>query len=241
MPAPAPPPAPTPQRRPPRGREWIRTAGGLALWILGLLLLAATLGSVSRPAYSWIEAVLPLACSALCFVGGAALLRPHFDQLRRGPAETPRSDVTADVDERGPARPVADPSILAALETIPDDDFVDRSTELVEQWGDAEANLATVAAVLRFMEAHPDVEFGMPGALVHFVERFHRRGYEPLLLDSIARRPTAHTAWMLSRVINGAEDEPSRAAYVHALRAAAAHPSIDADTAAEIAMFLADA
>lgn len=208
------------------------------LWILGLLLLAATLGSVSRPAYSWIEAVLPLACSALCFVGGGALLRPHFDRFRRGPADTPRSDVPADADQRGPARPVADPAILAALETIPDDDFVDRSAELVERWGEAESNLATVAAVLHFMEAHPDVDFGTPGALVHFVERFHRRGYEPLLLDSIARCPTAHTAWMLNRVINGAEDERSRAAYVHALRAAAAHPSIEADTAAEITSFL---
>lgn len=226
---------------PPRnGRPWIRTAGGLALWALGLLFLAATLEKVSRPAYSSVEPVLSLACSALCFVGGAALLRPHFDRFRRGPADTPRSDAAANADERGPGRPVPDPAILEALGTIPDDDFVGRSAELVERWGDAEANLDTVAAVLHFMEAHPDLDFGTPGALVHFVERFHGHGYESLLLDSIARRPTAHTAWMLNRVINGAEDDASRTAYVHALRAAAAHPSIDADTAAEIAMFIED-
>lgn len=48
--------------------------------------------------------------------------------------------------------------------------------------------------------------FGMPGAILHFVERFYKNGYEKLLVESIERRPTLHTVWMLNRIINGSDN-----------------------------------
>lgn len=67
--------------------------------------------------------------------------------------------------------------------------------------------IEAVTPLLELMERHPMDDFGMPGAIVHFVERFYKNGYEKLLIESVKRRPTMHTVWMLNRVINGSENK----------------------------------
>ncbi len=57
------------------------------------------------------------------------------------------------------------------------------------------------------LESNPDEDFGMPGQIVHFLESFYKNGYEEKLLESLQRKPTSHTVWMLNRVINGSEGE----------------------------------
>jgi hypothetical protein len=79
------------------------------------------------------------------------------------------------------------------------DEFESRAYELRDAWEAAGADVETVEPILRFIEAHPKIDFGSPGPLVHFVERFYRKGYEAKLVDSFERQPTAHTAWMLNR------------------------------------------
>jgi hypothetical protein len=83
----------------------------------------------------------------------------------------------------------------------------------------------TVPVLLRFIEEHPDLDFGTPGPLVHFVERFYRRGYEAELLASLARSPTSHTLWMLNRIINGTREPDQRARLLRVLQSSAEHPS----------------
>lgn len=67
--------------------------------------------------------------------------------------------------------------------------------------------IEAVTPLLQLMERHPLDDFGMPGAIVHFVERFYKNGYEELLIESLKRRPTMHTVWMLNRVMNGSENK----------------------------------
>lgn len=67
--------------------------------------------------------------------------------------------------------------------------------------------IEAVAPLLQLIERHPLDDFGVPGAIVHFVERFYKKGYEELLIESIKRRPTMHTVWMLNRIINGSENK----------------------------------
>jgi hypothetical protein len=62
--------------------------------------------------------------------------------------------------------------------------------------------IEAVEPLLMLMERHPLVEFGMPGEIVHFVEAFYGNGYEDLLVQSVKRKPTIHTVWMLHRLIN---------------------------------------
>jgi len=64
-----------------------------------------------------------------------------------------------------------------------------------------------VEPMLRLIEANECVDFGAPGPLVHFVERFYRSGYEDKLVDSVRRSPTRHNLWMLNRMINAARAE----------------------------------
>ena len=74
-----------------------------------------------------------------------------------------------------------------------------------------------VEAILRLMEENPDIDYGMPGPTVHFVERFFMRGYETLLLESIQRIPTLHTLWMLNRIVNSPK-LADREKYIEALK-----------------------
>jgi hypothetical protein len=84
-----------------------------------------------------------------------------------------------------------------------------------------------VRAILELMESNPDFDFGRPGALVHYVEKYYRNGYEDELLASLARRPTQHTVWMLNRLINGSEGESKRR-YLRVLDGITLDRSLDA-------------
>ena len=100
------------------------------------------------------------------------------------------------------------------------DDFENGAIDLVETWKDRGEGLDGVHAILCFMEAHPDIDYGMPGSLVHFAERFHHKGYENELVQSLERRPTQHTAWMMNRLLNGTPPGADRDRYIATLRAA---------------------
>ena len=63
-----------------------------------------------------------------------------------------------------------------------------------------------VEPILEIIESNPNVDFGMPGDLVHFVEKFYKKGYEELLISSVKRHPTLHNIWMVHRCYNDVEN-----------------------------------
>ena len=65
-----------------------------------------------------------------------------------------------------------------------------------------EESLVYAEKILHFMEENPDVDYGMPGPVVHYLETLYGYGYEDLLYESVSRKPTVHTLWMLNRVLN---------------------------------------
>ena len=93
---------------------------------------------------------------------------------------------------------VGDDTFLAAC-----DDFV----EAVEERPNA---VDALPLIFRLFEAHPKVYFGDPGPLAHFAENFFQHGYEEQLYQSLRRRPTPHTVWLLNRIINGQEGDARR-------------------------------
>lgn len=103
---------------------------------------------------------------------------------------------------------------MSAMETIVNeiennigsDDFEYIMEENISKLEEQGAGIEAVEPLLKLMERHPLEDFGMPGAIVHFVERFYKNGYEQLLVDSIKRRPTLHTVWMLNRILNANEN-----------------------------------
>lgn len=58
---------------------------------------------------------------------------------------------------------------------IDSDDFEMIQEECVEEIERAALGLSAVEPLLKFMERHPLADFGVPGAIVHFVERFINR------------------------------------------------------------------
>lgn len=72
-----------------------------------------------------------------------------------------------------------------------------------------------VAPILEFISEHPEVDFGAPGELVHFVERFYHQGYEDLLMEVVGKKPTLHNIWMLHRCCN--DNDPNLVWQIQAL------------------------
>jgi hypothetical protein len=107
-------------------------------------------------------------------------------------------------------------------------DFYRASNELTARWSDAADAFDAVRPALAFMEEHASLEYGTPGPLVHFLETFYGKGYERELVESVRRRPVAHTVWMLHRVINGTKARAERRRLEDVLRAACEHPLADA-------------
>ena len=102
---------------------------------------------------------------------------------------------------------------------------------------DEDYSIDYVDAILRFMEKNPDLDYGMPGPAVRFVERFFMKGYETLLLESINRTPTVHTLWMLNRIINSPK-LAGRDKYLDALKGVAGREDISDDVRQEAISFL---
>lgn len=91
-------------------------------------------------------------------------------------------------------------------EQIDSDDFEEAQEKCLSQIDKEDWGISVVEPLLLFMERHPLSDFGMPGAIVHYVEQFYKKGYEDLLIASVTRRPTLHTVWMISRINNAVEN-----------------------------------
>jgi hypothetical protein len=96
-------------------------------------------------------------------------------------------------------------------------DFEYQQLILTDAWLSSGIGAESIEPILQFMETHPDLDFGIPGALVHFVERFCGKGYETKLVESVLRRPTGHTVWMVNRLINGTKAPEERSRYIDVL------------------------
>lgn len=140
---------------------------------------------------------------------------------------------------------MAKEEIASQLELLPKDEhFESHSRQLVQRWLAADIRSEAVEPVLRFMEEHPELDYGSPGPLVSFIERSfgaggtERRLYEEAVLESIQRLPTAHTVWLLNRIINVTEQPEVKGRYLEALAKAFENPKTDTFARGEIAEFL---
>ncbi len=88
-----------------------------------------------------------------------------------------------------------------------------------------------------FMENNPNIDYGMPGPIVHFMESYYKKGYEDELLKSVKRKPTQRTVWMLNRVLNDV-NLIGREKYIGVMEEAIKRTDVDLETKKEIKGFL---
>lgn len=93
-----------------------------------------------------------------------------------------------------------------------EDDFIDLQYEIVDKMEEDNIGFEAVNSILSLMEKNPLVEFGTPGPLTHFIEKFHNKeqnNYGNLLENSVKETPTVHTVWLLNRLLNGSDPKKS--------------------------------
>ena len=128
-------------------------------------------------------------------------------------------------------------SIIQKMEVGMQDneDFETVMMDCMEEIEEKYNQLDSVQPLLRLMERHPLTDFGSPGSIVHFVERFYKKGYEEELLLSLKRMPTLHTVWMLNRLINGTDQAE---VYLDLLKEISENASYDKEIREEALHFL---
>ncbi|MFT4086521.1 MAG: hypothetical protein QM658_05100 [Gordonia sp. (in: high G+C Gram-positive bacteria)] len=94
-----------------------------------------------------------------------------------------------------------------------------------------------IPEVFRWMEEHGHQDLGTPGAAVHYLE--DAEDYRPALEASWARKPIAHTAWMINRIANGQTDESGLRHWIDLLGQAQSHPLADDVCKQQAADFIA--
>lgn len=108
-----------------------------------------------------------------------------------------------------------DDMLVALHDAITEDQEFELADEIVDAMEAYPQPFDLVDPVLDFISKHPEVDFGSPGYLVHFVERFYHQGYEDLLMEVVGKKPTLHNIWMLHRCCN--DNDPNLVRQIQAL------------------------
>lgn len=117
-------------------------------------------------------------------------------------------------------------------------DFAAETEDLFAQLAPDAPNFPLVRVLLEFMEENPGLDYGSPGPLAHFVEKYFGRGFERELVESLERHATPPTTWMLNRLINGTKEPRERARLVDLMRAIERSRDTDAETRERAKRFL---
>ena len=108
--------------------------------------------------------------------------------------------------------------LVNELQKHTESDFFDLDTyEILDNYSLDKSSKSDFESLFLFFERNPNTEYGSPGSLVHFMEEYDCPNYEIALEESILRKPTAHTLWMLNRVIN-AKIEPEKSRLIDIMK-----------------------
>ena len=124
------------------------------------------------------------------------------------------------------------------VEAILEENFLETS-EILDEMYDNETGEECVEFLINFMSDNPNIDYGMPGPIVHFIEKYPIEYYLEFLLKAIAKKPNDTLLWMLNRITNVA-DNINREKYIDVFKKTAERKDIDAitkDTALEFYQF----
>lgn len=96
-----------------------------------------------------------------------------------------------------------------------DDEFLTLVDDLIESIPE-EIHLSFIPSIFKFFETHPLSECGMPGGLVHLVEKFYP-SYERILKNSLQKTPSYSSMLMVNRILNSNLSKNNRKEYTDIL------------------------
>jgi hypothetical protein len=101
---------------------------------------------------------------------------------------------------------------------------MDRLYELTDAALKLDDPKTIIPEMFRLMERLPGADLGSPGPLVHTLEAIP--GYEPYLAESMRRKPSSLSVWMVNRILNSYVSEDRRAFWLALLKRAAGDPEL---------------
>ena len=112
--------------------------------------------------------------------------------------------------------------------------FIYPAYDLTDELEQCEKPFDAVRPILELIESSPNIDFGGPGPLGSFMEKFYHEGYEEELVASLKRKPTEYTISLMFRIIAD-EENPNLSEYKHLLKTLDSTSEIDAFWLDEIA------
>lgn len=91
--------------------------------------------------------------------------------------------------------------------------FQDPAYEIMDEIEELSNAADFVEPILQLIERSPDIDFGGPGPIGSFLEKFYHNGYEELLIQSLQRERKNYTIFLLERLCND-ESNPKREEYI---------------------------
>ena len=110
---------------------------------------------------------------------------------------------------------------IEIIDTIDDSNISDLDAlceDIIELNNEGWDTAILMDPLFRILEKNSDFDFGMPGQIVHTLEKHYKKGLEEELFKSLNRKPTFYTLWMLNRIINGTSDTKEKESYMEMLR-----------------------
>lgn len=110
---------------------------------------------------------------------------------------------------------------IEIIDTIDDSNISDLDAlceDIIELNNEGWDTAILMDPLFRILEENSDFDFGMPGQIVHTLEKYYKKGLEEELFKSLNRKPTFYTLWMLNRIINGTSDAKEKEGYMEMLK-----------------------
>ena len=110
---------------------------------------------------------------------------------------------------------------IEIIDTIDDSNISDLDAlceDIIELNNEGWDTAILMDPLLRILEKNSDFDFGMPGQIVHALEKHYKKGLEEELFKSLNRKPTFYTLWMLNRILNGTSDTKEKECYMEMLK-----------------------
>ena len=167
-------------------------------------------------------------CSAPCSVGivnGRRMKKTGFMNLVGMRAKNARSRKLTSEKRKGKILMNYQEKLV---EAICEEDFFE-TNEILEEICKNEMGEEYVEFLINFMSDNPDIDYGVPGPVVHFIEKYPVDFYLGFLLKAIERKPNDTLLWMLNRIAN-VSDKKDKKKYMDVFQKTAKRKDIDAIT-----------
>jgi hypothetical protein len=106
------------------------------------------------------------------------------------------------------------------------DDYTDYLEDALGCIDELDNQKAVFDEAFLFFESHTNADLGMPGPLVHFIEKFYPK-YLDELSASVERVPTKYTVWMINRILNSKIESSVREHLLNLLHKVSRNQEVD--------------